>query len=173
MLFLLALADYDSDGVIKTRDLCEKTGLGASVDNDGCSTTTPKSLPIKLDVKFDHNSYELPATALSKIGELAIFLNEHPNLNIVVEGHTSKVGTAQFNKVLAKKRADSVSHVLINDFNIDKDRLITKGYGFERLEVIGDSEEAHATNRRILVELSHSLEIENLKWTVYTVDQAN
>ena len=38
---------------------------------------------------------------------------------------------------------------------------------------MGDTEQDHAVNRRIMAEISHTESIDELKWTIYTVDQTN
>lgn len=167
------LADYDSDGVIKAREKCDGTTIGASVDNYGCGIKTSKIEPFKIDIKFEHNSYNIPATTYPEIRKLADFLKKYPELDILIEGHTSKVGTVQFNQILSKNRAIAVAQILANDFKINKDCISSIGYGFERLEEISDTEQAHTVNRRIMVEISHTEHIDELKWTIYTVDQAN
>ena len=62
---------------------------------------------------------------------------------------------------------------LENDFNINKNRISAVGYGFEKLKVIDDTEQAHSANRRIMAEISHTENVDELKWTIYTVDEAN
>lgn len=167
------LVDYDGDGVIKAREKCDGTTIGASIDNYGCGIKTSKIEPFKIDIKFEHNSYNIPVVAYSEIRKLAGFLEKYPELDILIEGHTSKVGTVLFNQILSKNRAKSVAQVLENDFKINKSRISSIGYGFERLEEIGDTEQAHAANRRIMAEVSHTENFDELKWTIYTVDQVN
>lgn len=166
------LNDKDRDGVIETREKCAGTVLGASIDNYGCGTQTSFVDPLKLDIKFAHNTYSIPASGFPKIQQLATYLSKNTELKVVIEGHTSKVGTAEFNQILSSKRAQAVKSVLVNEFNIDPERVSSVGYGFERLEDSADTEAAHATNRRIMAELSHAVNIDEMIWTIYTVDQA-
>ncbi|MGB2740454.1 MAG: OmpA family protein [Cognaticolwellia sp.] len=167
------LIDYDHDGVVKAREKCDKTTLGAAIDNYGCGTKISEIKPFKIDIKFENNSYVLPAGAHNEIKVLAEFLEKYPDINVVIEGHSSKVGSAKLNKELSNNRAKAVALMLVNDFNIDDSRISSIGYGFERLEAIGDSERVHATNRRIMAEISLTESIDELKWTIYTVDQTN
>lgn len=166
------LADYDSDGVIKAREKCDGTTLGALIDNYGCGTKISHIEPFKIDIKFEHNSYEIPASAYVEIRKLANFLEKYPEVNILIEGHTSKVGTRALNQTLSNNRAQAVALVLATDFSIDQHRISSVGYGYEQLEVEGNTEHAHAANRRIMAEISHTESIDELKWTIYTVDQA-
>ena len=167
------LIDYDRDGVIKAREKCDFTVADAAVDNYGCGTKTPVIEPFKIDIKFANNSSVIPSQGYAEIKKLSEYLEKHPELDILIEGHTSRVGSESLNQTLSTKRAEAVALVLINDFNIDKNRVSSKGYGFERLAVAGDNEQAHAANRRIMAELSYTQQVEELKWTIYTVDETN
>tara|TARA_R110001592_G_scaffold86732_2_gene255991 strand:- start:676 stop:1314 length:639 start_codon:yes stop_codon:yes gene_type:complete len=170
---LYDLTDYDSDGVVKAREKCDGTSIGAAIDNYGCGTQTSKIMPFKIDVKFVNNSYQLSDQANEDISKLAELLKMNPQINVVIEGHSSKIGVAKLNQVLSNNRAKAVALVLINDFKINEERISSIGYGFERLENLADTEQAHAENRRIMAEISHIEKIDDLKWTIYTVNQAN
>ena len=163
------LADYDGDGVIEAREKCYGTVLGAAIDNYGCGTQTPNIEPLKIDIKFANNSSLLPSSAYEKVKELAEFLDKHQELQIHIEGHTSKVGDAALNQALSEERAKTIAFILVNDFNISTGRISSVGYGFEKLEEDGDSPEAHAINRRIMAELTHIKYVDDMKWTIYSV----
>lgn len=165
------LDDYDKDGVIEAREKCANTVLGATIDNYGCGRQTPSIEPLNVDIKFANNSYVIPSSAYGKIKELAEFLEKHQELNVVIEGHTSMVGDGDLNQALSDNRANAVAFVLVNDFNLSEQRVSSVGYGFERLEEEGDTPEAHAINRRIMAELTHTKHVDDMLWTIYTVEQ--
>jgi OOP family OmpA-OmpF porin len=165
------LNDHDRDGVIQAREKCEDTVLGATIDNVGCGTQTTYVEPLTIDIKFANNSYTIPPSAISEINALAKFLEQRPELRVLIEGHTSKVGAEHLNQTLSVNRAKSVVSVLVNDFNIATERVSSIGYGFNRLADFANNEAAHTTNRRILVELSETVIVDDMKWTIYTVDQ--
>jgi len=166
------LMDPDSDGVINARDKCEKTTLGAEIDNDGCGTQTAKTKPFDLKINFENNSYVVPKYAKGRISELADFLKQYQSLNVVIEGHTSKVGSKQINQVLSENRAKAVVSVLVNEFNIDAERISSKGFGFDQLAVEGEYDEAHAANRRIIAQVSATEQFDVMAWTIYSVDES-
>ena len=165
------LNDYDRDGVIEAREKCADTVLGATIDNYGCGAQTTLVKPLKVDIKFAHNSYAVTASALPKIQQLATFLERNTELEVIIEGHTSKVGSSELNQILSSNRAKAVVSVLVNDFNIAIERVSSIGYGFERLADSSDTETAHAINRRIMAELSKTVSVDEMIWTIYTVDQ--
>ncbi|WP_339720743.1 OmpA family protein [uncultured Paraglaciecola sp.] len=165
------LNDYDRDGVIEARDKCANTIVGAIIDNYGCGAKTSHIVPLKVDIKFAHDSYMLPSTAIPKIQQIAEMLAEKQDLKVFIEGHTSKVGSAAHNQVLSENRAKAVASVLVNDFKISPERVSSIGYGFERLADNRDTAAAHETNRRIIAELSKTVTVDEMLWTIYMVDQ--
>jgi len=165
------LNDYDNDGVIKARDKCDETVFGASIDNYGCGKQVTKIEPFNIKINFAHNSFIVPESAYGTINTLANYIKENSDVNVVIEGHTSKVGTVKYNQVLSEQRAEAVVDVLIRDFGVLEDRLSFIGYGFQRLENEGQTEEAHAENRRIMAELTNTKHFDEMEWTIYSVDQ--
>ena len=119
--------------MVKAREKCDGTVLGAEVDNYGCGTRSPKVERFVLDIKFAHDSYEIPASAYQEIQRLARFLDEHEQLSIVIEGHTSKVGSREYNQVLSNNRAKAVAQALIGNFSINEDRVAVAGIQFRTL----------------------------------------
>ena len=67
---------------------------------------------------------------------------------VVIEGHTDNVGSADFNKKLSEQRASAVLNYLI-DRGVEKSRLQSVGYGFERPVADNNSDEGRAKNRRV------------------------
>ena len=164
------LNDFDGDGVIEAREKCADTVPGATIDNVGCGTQTSYVEPLKVDIKFANNSYSIPPSAISEIQALARFLEQRPELRVIIKGHTSKVGAAELNQTLSIERAESVVSVLVNDFNIATERVSSIGYGFDRLANSADTAAAHANNRRVTAKLSATVSVDNMKWTIYTLD---
>lgn len=165
------LNDYDRDGVIEVREKCADTVLGATIDNFGCGTQTTIVKPLKVDIKFAHDSFSIPPSAFPEIQRLATFLENNQELQVLIEGHTSKVGSEDLNQKLSSDRAKAVVSVLVNDFNIATERVSSIGYGFDRLADLADTDIAHANNRRIMAELSKTVSVDEMMWTIYTVDQ--
>jgi OOP family OmpA-OmpF porin len=165
------LNDHDRDGVVEAREKCADTLLGATIDNYGCGTQTIYVEPFKVNIKFAHNSYAIPPSAFPEIQKLATFLIKNTEIQILIEGHTSKVGSIELNQILSDNRARAVVSVLVNDFNIATERVLSIGYGSERLADLADTEKAHANNRRIMADLSKTVSLNDMMWTIYTVDQ--
>lgn len=97
---------------------------------------------------FGFDSYALTAATKSNLQELASTLNEYPDTDLTIEGHTDSKGTDSYNLELSKKRAKSVADYLVT-LGVSRSRLSTMGYG-EQQPVNTTNTEA-AENRRVEV----------------------
>jgi OmpA-OmpF porin, OOP family len=84
--------------------------------------------------------------SLKEIGEM---LKAHPDLKLVVEGHTDNVGDDAANQALSQKRAQAVAAFLIENFGIDAGRLQAKGLGETKPVGSNDTPEGRQQNRRV------------------------
>ena len=55
---------------------------------------------------------------------------------------------------------------------MSSERITTVGYGFEKLLLEGNDDYNHEQNRRIVAELSSDKSFTDMKWTIYSVDNA-
>jgi OOP family OmpA-OmpF porin len=166
------LADSEADGIINARDECPDSFDGAYVDNIGCGFDRVEKVRRKLQVNFTRGSYFVENEFLPEIKQLSDFMKDFPDANLTIEGHTSKRGAKALNTKLSKDRAQAIKDILVNTFAIEQDRITAIGYGFDRLILEGNDEESHARNRRIVAELSSYKSLTDMKWTIYSVDQA-
>ena len=164
------LVDNEGDGVINARDKCPGSQQGVKVGNNGCGSNTMYTIRHRLDVNFDINSSVVKDEYLSQIEKLAKFMTDYPQVKVSIEGHTSIRGSAKHNKWLSKRRARSVKTILVNRFNIASERITAIGYGFEKILIKGNTEEAHQKNRRIVAEITSDVSFVDMKWTIYSVD---
>nr|MBS0022131.1 DUF4398 and OmpA-like domain-containing protein [Gammaproteobacteria bacterium] len=90
---------------------------------------TSRGLVVTLDsVLFEFNKATLKPGAQREISRLASVLQQHPDHNLIVEGHTDNVGSDNYNEGLSQQRAESVKDALIRQ-GIDPMRITAKGYG--------------------------------------------
>jgi len=97
----------------------------------------------KSDVFFDFNSYTLKPGAYVELDRVAHVLNQYPQTNIQVQGHTDKSGSEQYNMQLSQRRAQSVVNYMTQR-HVDPRRLIAVGLG-ESQPISSDP----AQNRRV------------------------
>lgn len=165
------LSDVEGDGVITARDNCPRTSNGALVNNRGCGSKGMETLRRELNINFDNDSYVVEKKYYSDIEQLAYFMQRYPKLSVMIEGHTSVSGSAQYNQVLSRHRAESVERILVEQFGIASDRIGTVGFGFEKPLLLGTDEVSHARNRRIVAELHVNNVYVDMKWHIYSVDK--
>jgi outer membrane protein OmpA-like peptidoglycan-associated protein len=90
---------------------------------------TDRGLVLTLgDVLFDTGKAELNPGASRNLDQLVVFLTDHPERRVEIDGYTDNVGTDSFNLSLSERRADTVRNVLVNR-GIDSSRIVTRGYG--------------------------------------------
>ncbi len=70
---------------------------------------------------------------------IAQYMNNNPEAKVEIRGYASPEGSAKYNQKLSEKRAEAVKKLLVKKYNIDSERLTTKGMGvtdklFEQVE---------------------------------------
>lgn len=109
-------------------------------------------------VTFELDSAELRSEAVAELNEAAALLNLHEELvRIEVAGHTCDLGPEAYNQGLSERRASAVRDYLVNEGDVDPDRLVVSGYGEDRPKVPNTSADNRQQNRRVeLVVLERS-----------------
>jgi outer membrane protein OmpA-like peptidoglycan-associated protein len=82
-----------------------------------------------------------------ELKEVVGFLQDNPEVRIMLEGHTDNVGSEEYNLDLSENRARSVYEYLINQ-GVDENRLEYEGYGFSKPVETNETQEGRARNRR-------------------------
>lgn len=141
--------DSDNDGVPDAMDKCPKTPMGDKVNSVGCTLFKDDVKTMALQVNFDNDKAVVKEQYLPEIRRAAEFLNQYPEVELTIHGHTSSVGEAAYNQALSQKRAQAIVNKLVEEFGIDASRLSAIGHGEEQLLDATKSADAHAKNRRI------------------------
>ena len=102
------------------------------------------------DVRFDFDSYLLRPDALSILQPVVAALKARPDLELLIEGHTCNIGTAEYNLALGERRATAVRNYLIQN-GIAPERLSTITYGEERPAHDNAQENTRRLNRRAVL----------------------
>ena len=123
---------------------------GLRVLNSNPSDSAEASGPaVNVDIKFALNSATLSDEARKTIEQMAGAMNS-PQLapyHFLIEGHTDSTGSAAYNLVLSKKRADTVRAFLIDNYQVAGDRLEAVGRGQTKLA--DPSHPDSSINRRV------------------------
>ncbi|WP_198674948.1 OmpA family protein [Aliidiomarina taiwanensis] len=142
-------SDADGDGIPDYRDVCPNTPRGHTVDARGCSVYEEQSQVHHLRVTFGFDSSRVPERYYDEIRDLAVLVGVNQSLDVLIEGHTDLIGTAEYNQALSERRAQAVADILINQYGIDASRITTVGHGMEKPVVNRITLDANARNRRI------------------------
>lgn len=110
-------------------------------DGDGTDSDQPRREPTRAERKeAQEDLVEIPSITfvtdsarLTKDGrrvvrDAAEVLEQHPEVEVRIEGHTDSVGTRAHNQRLSERRAQAVLDRLV-ELGVDPDRLTSKGYG--------------------------------------------
>jgi len=99
------------------------------------------------NVFFQFDSHELLSESIVELSRLFRFLQQNPNTEIEISGHTDSTGSYSYNKTLSENRALSVYNYLVEQ-GIDKSRLSYVGYADTQPLATNETEEGRAQNRR-------------------------
>jgi len=92
--------------------------------------------PVLIDnIFYDFDKATLRPESTAALDELVKLLEENPNVTIELSAHTDYRGSAEYNKRLSQRRAESVVKYLI-EHGIAHDRLTPVGYGKERAKTV-------------------------------------
>ncbi len=102
-------------------------------------------------ILFATGKADLQPESRPVLKEIATTLREHPELRVLIEGHTDNVGAAAANLKLSDARAAAVKAALVSQFGIAEDRITTKGLGDTSPAVPNTTPAGRAQNRRVEV----------------------
>lgn len=100
------------------------------------------------DITFETNSAELNSSSFEELERLIALLKDNPEIRVEISAHTDDKGADAYNLKLSDRRAASVSNYLQSK-GIERNRLISKGYGKTMPLVPNTSDENRARNRRV------------------------
>jgi len=98
-------------------------------------------------VHFDFDKSNIRPDAAEVLKRKAAWLNENPNVGVIIEGHCDERGTDAYNLALGQRRAEAAKKFL-GALGVAATRMETISYGEERPLDPGHSETAWAKNRR-------------------------
>ena len=142
--------DTDNDGVPDVSDKCINTPGPAS--NNGCPE-------VKEEVKkrlnfatrgifFETGKANLKPESFPSLDEIVSIINEYPDYNLRIGGHTDNVGTDASNLTLSQARMDAVKSYLVTK-NVSESRLEAQGFGESRPIATNKTSVGRSKNRRV------------------------
>lgn len=112
---------------------------------------TERGLVLTLgDVLFSSGQSYLVSGGEKTLDKLVAFLNQYPEREVSIEGHTDDVGSFEMNQALSQRRAESVKDYLLQQ-GIQAVRLDARGLGETQPIAQNSSDAGRQQNRRVEV----------------------
>ncbi|MEZ4771587.1 MAG: OmpA family protein [Bacteroidia bacterium] len=99
------------------------------------------------DVLFGFDQSNLSNNSQNTLDKLVLVLNDYPDTNIEIQGHTDSKGSVSYNKSLSERRATNVSDYL-KAKGVKASRLDIKGFGETEPKYNNETAEGRTQNRR-------------------------
>jgi peptidoglycan-associated lipoprotein len=99
------------------------------------------------DAFFDYDSYELRPDAQAAATAAAAYLNQHPEIRVLVAGYADERGSAEYNLALGENRANAARTALVNA-GVAANRIRIVSYGKEKQFCTEATESCWQQNRR-------------------------
>ena len=168
---IIASAFWASAGVVASADPASRAPdfLGAvpkmAMDHHLAASSGTAPIDPFDDVAFQFGSAVLLSSGQSELDAAAAWLRAHPDKRLVIEGHTDRVGTTDYNEDLATRRAETVRQAMIKK-GIPSDRMLLVIYG----EASPDDRRAvlYATDRPIREIVAASIDRGHAEVAVWT-----
>lgn len=130
-------------------------GVLGNLDDEDIEISVEKGVvfvSISDKLLFRSGSYTVTDAAKKVLGKVAQVVNNKPDFEFMVEGHTDNVpyrsGVLLDNWDLSTKRATSVVRILQNDFKVDPARMTAAGRSYYVPLATNDNSANRAKNRR-------------------------
>ena len=101
------------------------------------------------DMLFDFNGAAVRGEYIDKLAMLGDYLQKNTDAFVVAAGFTDSVGDEEYNLALSEHRATSFKDHLVNNFNIDGNRIVTLWYGELNPAADNATDEGRQRNRRV------------------------
>ncbi|MEZ5017686.1 MAG: OmpA family protein [Flavipsychrobacter sp.] len=146
--------DSDGDGIIDGEDRCPEVAGPAS--NQGCPEITveeKKTLEFAATaIEFDLGKASIRKGSHELLDKIVEILNNHPEYDMTIDGHTDASGSDAVNLKLSKERANAVK-AYFESKGIASSRLKAEGYGESQPVADNKTRAGRAKNRRVVMDM--------------------
>ncbi len=101
-------------------------------------------------INFDIGKWAVKPESFPVIEQITTYLKDHPQVKIMIEGHTDNTGKDAANMTLSDKRSQSIKAEIVKR-GIDAGRMETKGYGASKPIADNKTAAGRTQNRRVTI----------------------
>jgi len=134
-----------------TKEATARVTVTAAAPPTSSSATTESNAQMfsqnMKDIFFEYDSYEITSQYQAVVQANARFLQQHPNITFLIEGHCDERGSIEYNLTLGEYRANAAKQALIAQ-GVSAARIRTISYGKEKPFCTESTEECWQQNRR-------------------------
>lgn len=141
---LVQLRHPKLDGLLKDDSVdpdSEARRIIKSLEDTGEATTRA--------ILFDFDKSVIRTVSKPILNKLAVYLEQHKNLKLGVEGHTDSMGGMAYNIKLSQRRANAVKSYLVN-IGVAAGRLKPSGFGYTKPVADNSTAMGRQLNRRVV-----------------------
>ncbi|MFQ5581821.1 MAG: peptidoglycan-associated lipoprotein Pal [Mariprofundaceae bacterium] len=106
-----------------------------------------KAAPGSNSVYFAFDSSALDEASESLLNHWAVWMGDHPDMSVTIEGNCDERGSREYNLALGQRRSDSVKDYLVSK-GASASSIDTVSFGEEQPACTGSGEACWAQNRR-------------------------
>ncbi|HVD97746.1 MAG TPA: OmpA family protein [Cytophagaceae bacterium] len=99
------------------------------------------------NIFFDFDKATLRKESDTELQKIVAFLTQYQDLKVEISGYTDNKGNDKYNQKLSERRAETVVKYLIKN-GINKELLVSKGYGKSKPIAPNETDEGRQLNRR-------------------------
>ena len=130
-----------------TKDSSARVTVNARIANAPPSPTDGDLFSKSMkDMFFDYDKSAVRADEVPAVQNDVVFLSQHPNVKVLIEGHCDDRGSVEYNLALGTSRAESVKRSLLQQ-GISAKRIKTVSFGREKPFCTQDNEQCWQQNR--------------------------
>lgn len=122
---------------LRTRSISVESSQAPNAEERSQIAEIARDKPaIDLEILFEYNSAEISPKAVPALVALgnALLRQDLKGSVFFINGHTDAAGSADYNQALSQRRANSVRRMLIEQYKLAPDTLISVGFGKEQLK---------------------------------------
>jgi peptidoglycan-associated lipoprotein len=134
-----------------TKEATARVTVTAAAPPTSSSATTESDAQLfsqnMKDIFFEYDSYEIRSQYQAVVQANARFLQQHPHITFLIEGHCDERGSIEYNLTLGEYRANAAKQALVAQ-GVSAARIRTISYGKEKPFCTESTEACWQQNRR-------------------------